>query len=189
MPNRYPLDWPAGWPRSGRRRHATFKVDYSKMLRELDAEIHKLGGTNAIVSSNRELRLDGMPRQDKGEPLDPGVALYFELKGRQKVFACDTYTTVRDNLRAISLTLESLRAISRYGATTMLERAMSSFDALPPPRTHWDVLGIRRGANVHDIERAWRERAKTEHPDAGGSTTRMAELNSAKDAAIREVTA
>jgi hypothetical protein len=190
--SRYPLAWPAGWKRchaSGGLRPGNFKVDFDKAVRELGHEIERLGGKYPVLSTNMELRIDGQPRRDKGEPRDRGVAVYFELKGQQKVFACDTFTSVKDNIRAIGLTIASLRAIERYGATAMLERALHAFDALPPP-AHWaDTLQVRRDASRDAIEAAFRRLALEHHPDRGGSTDKMAELNKAREEALRSTAA
>jgi hypothetical protein len=181
---RYPLAWPAGWARAKGRRSAAFKVDFDKAVRELGYEIERLGGRYPVLSTNLELRIDGTPRRDKSEPRDPGVAVYFELKSKQKVFACDTFHTVRDNIRAIGLTIAALRSIDRYGASDMLERALSAFEALPAPKSCWNILGLGPGARVPDIKEAYRRKAMTLHPDQGGSDAAMAELNRARDEAL-----
>lgn len=186
---RYPLAWPAGWPRgkpTGGLRSGSFTVNYDKALRDLGYAIEKLGGRYPIVSSNLELRIDGMPRRDKGEPLDRGVAVYFELKGQQKVFACDTFTSVKANLRAIGLTIAALRSIELYGATVMLDRALHAFDALPAPKSCWEILELPPGSAADAIERAFKELAFKHHPDRGGSNAKMAEINGARQKALKE---
>lgn len=182
--SRYPLAWPAGWPRAKSRRSAQFKVDYEKAVRELGWEIERLGGKYPVLSTNQELRLDGTPRRDKS-PGDPGVAVYFELKGQQKVFACDTFYTVKDNIRAVGLTIEALRAIERFGASAMLERALTAFDALPAPTTCWDVLGLAPGSSRRAIEESFKILALKHHPDRGGNSAKMAELNQAREDALK----
>lgn len=182
---RYPLAWPDGWPRAKGRRSAAFKVTFDKALQELGYEIERLGGRYPVMSTNMELRVDGTPRRDRGEPRDPGVAVYFELKGKQKVFACDTFHTVKDNIRAIGLTIEALRSIDRYGASDMLERALSAFTALPAPKSCWEVLGLAPGSSRRAIEDSWRLLAAKHHPDRGGSDARMAEINAARDEALK----
>lgn len=186
-PSRYPLAWPEGWPRKSPagRKYASFKVDFDKAVRELGYEIERLGGRYPILSTNLELRVDGTPRRDRGEPSDRGVAVYFELKGKQKVFACETFTTVKDNIRAIGLTIAALRTVERFGATEMLERTLSAFDALPPPKSCWDILGLRPGSSAEEIQAAWRRLAAQHHPDRGGSEARMAEINTARDDALK----
>lgn len=184
--SRYPLAWPEGWPRAKGRRSAAFKVDYDKAVKELGYEIERLGGRYALLSTNIELTIDGRPRRDRRDPNDTGVAVYFELKGKQKVFACDIFYRVKDNIRAISLTIAALRSIDRYGASGMLERALSAFEALPAPKSCWEILGVRQGAPADVIEQAFRRLAVQHHPDkAGGSTAKMAELNHARDQALK----
>lgn len=185
---RFPLAWPAGWPRSGPvggRRAAQFKVTREKAIRELGNEIARLGGRYPVVSSNVELRIDGQMRMDRGEPVDRGVAVYFERKGKQQVFACDTFTTVKDNIRAIGLTIAALRAVERYGASNMMERALSAFEALPAPKSCWEVLGLAPGAGAGAIQAAYITKAKALHPDAGGPPGAMTELNRARDDALK----
>jgi cytochrome c5 len=61
------------------------------------------------------------------------------------VIACDSYSTVRANMRAVGATVEALRAIQRHGATSLLERAFTGFAALPP-KGGGDVPGTRSSA-------------------------------------------
>ena len=46
------------------------------------------------------------------------------------------------------------------------------------------VLSVNRGASADEIRRAWRERARIVHPDAGGSDSAMQELNEALHSAL-----
>lgn len=185
---RYPLAWPEGWPR---RKHSArssrFQVTHDRALKDLSTEIERLGGRYAVLSTNVELRLDGTTTGG-WEPRDPGVAVYFELKGTQKVFACDTFTTVTSNIRAISLTINAFRALDRFGASGLLERALTGFDALPAPTSHWEILGVKKGASQDEIGAAFRARAKEAHSDVGGSDGRMRALIAARQAALIETT-
>jgi DnaJ-class molecular chaperone len=91
-------------------------------------------------------------------------------------------------MRSIALGVEHLRGLERHGGGAMMERAFSGFAALPPPKgLHWDTLGIPPGSQAHDIERAFRRKAMTAHPDHGGSDAAMAELTSAREAALQEI--
>ena len=49
--------------------------------------------------------------------------------------------------------------------------------------TPFERLGVPMTANKNEIDSAYRERAKTLHPDKGGSTAAMTALNKARDAA------
>lgn len=66
-----------------------------------------------------------------------------------------------------------------------MERAFAAFERLPAPRSCWDVLGVRRDATADEIKAAFRTKAKDAHLDAGGSAAQMAELNKARDDAMR----
>jgi hypothetical protein len=188
----YPLQWPVGWKRTqpGYRRSATF-TKYKRQLSVADGtqrvleELERMGyGRNDIViSTNVELRLDGLPRSDRGEPGDPGAAVYWRTaKGEHKVMAIDRYDRVADNLAAIAATLEAMRAIERHGGAMILERAFTGFTALPAPdaqREWWDVLECRRDSALDIVRAQFRRLASEHHPDRGGDAKRMAEVNEA----------
>lgn len=212
MTTAYPLSWPEGWPRSPQRKAARFsKSDWRagygsssyRVQRELsiaDAtkrvleELQRLGVPYGewIISTNLELRLDGLPRSGQAAPADPGVAVYWQRPGEtMKVMAIDIYDRAADNLAAVAATLNAMRAIERHGGAQILERAFTGFTALPPPGTSrpwWEVLGmadpaLRRSRDA--ILDAYRMQAKKAHPDAGGSDAAMAEINAARDEALR----
>ena len=106
--------------------------------------------------------------------------------------ACDCWRTVRDNLRAVGLTIDALRAIDRSGATQLLERAFTGFAALPESTTvvrSWrDVLHLNgQPITQRDVLEAFKRRLPLCHPDSGGSHDLMVELNRARDEGLREV--
>lgn len=189
----YPLQWPTGWPRTKTPGKSQFSTGMEKATRGLLDEIRRLGGRLPVISSNAQYRLDGMPYARQGYIGDTGVAVYFQRKGKPMVFACDSYWSVQENLHAIGKTIEALRAIERYGASDMMERAFSGFTALPAPivagaKRPWrEVLEYGNGqANREEITRNYRILASTAHPDKGGKPGEMAELNAARDEALGE---
>jgi hypothetical protein len=190
--NAYPLSWPDGWKRTPdhkRNNYARFKTTFTKARQELFAELDRLGAHHAVVSSWLPLRNDGMPRADAARMRisDPGVAVYFELRGRPMVMARDIYTNVHDNLRSIGLAIEHLRGLERHGGATMMERAFEGFAALPNADMVecFAALGLRADATEDQINAAFRERARNAHPDTGGSTDAMAKLSNARDQALK----
>lgn len=134
-----------------------------------------------ILSTNVELRLDGQPRSDRGNPSDPGVALYFKLKGRDTALACDRWVRVADNITALAKHIEAIRGMERWGVGTV-EQVFTGYQALPSPEQWWDVLGVDSDAAADLIERRYRLLAQTAHPDRGGTDAAMARLNAARDA-------
>lgn len=196
----HPLQWPAGWKRTGRayQRSAAFSR-YRKQLSIADGvarvqqELERLGvgREDTVISTNVETRLDGLPRSDRAEPMDPGAAVYWRKGSSTKVMAIDQYDRVADNLAAIAATLEAMRAIERHGGAAILERAFAGFAALPAPAakgSHWsEVLDIPATSTREQVKSAYRALASRYHPDKpGGSHERMAELNAAQDAALQE---
>ena len=184
----HPLHWPQGWPRSKSRGFAAFQLTLAAARDHLLNELRLIGARYVVLSSNLELRRDGLPYANQRQPEDPGVAVYFQWRGKQMTFACDRWRKVEDNIRAIGKTVEALRGVERWGASDMMERAFSAFEALPPPDhevkvTCWDVLGIPPGTKA-DADRAYRLRAKTAHPDLGGTREEWDALVAAHKEAI-----
>lgn len=193
MTEAFPLAWPAGWPRTPadeRERTQRFKVSADAVRREIYQALRALEATNIVVSSNVPLRNDGTPSADvmrKAMP-DPGVAVYFSYRGRPKVMGRDGFTTPADNLRSLTWALRAMRQLEVHGGQHMADQAFQGFEALPPPRSHWDLLGLQPGASAAEIKAAWRRLVADAHPDReGGSEARAAEINAARDAALREV--
>jgi hypothetical protein len=116
---------------------------------------------------------------------DPGVAVHFIHNDRQLVIACDRYRSPGDNLRSISLAIAAMRQLARHGGGAIMDRAFTGFVALPAPKTCWEVLGVPKGVSRDEITHAYRVKAKAAHPDNGGSNNVMAELNKARDEALR----
>lgn len=208
---RYPLCWPANWKRTTSRAGAQFgkgqskwengqRVDQKRRLSIQDSieriaeELRRFGvkEETVIISTNLPLNIYGAPRGDRGEPSDPGAAVYWKQKEKSQCMAIDRYTRVADNLAAIAATLEALRAIERHGGGSILERAFIGFAALPAPvqRRPWRVvLQIPDDAVVTAelITKSFRQQAALLHPDKpGGEHEAMAELNAARDEALRE---
>ncbi|KQX18376.1 MULTISPECIES: DnaJ domain-containing protein [unclassified Sphingomonas] len=181
MTQAYPLHWPAGWPRARSRRDAAFKVTPVQAKLEMMDELSRLGAREVIVSTDQPLNRDGSPSMTRRWG-DPGVAVYFKRKGKPVVLACDQFYQLHDNMRAIGKTIEAMRGIERWGASDMLDRAFTGFEALPAPEQWWQVLGLTADADLEAIELAYRRLAPSFHPDRGGSDAAMARLNAARDA-------
>lgn len=192
----FPLAWPPDWQRtpSLKRKAARYKVSFREAR---DGVVHSLAlmgvrSHDVVLSSNIPSKSNGLPYAGYVEPEDPGVAIYWTTKTHERrVVACDSWRTVRDNLRAVGLTLEALRALERTGASEILNRAFTGFAALPgKTEDDWrTVLGFRsNGINVtvENIEVHYRVLSKEMHPDKdGGSHDAMVKLNAAREAALK----
>jgi hypothetical protein len=199
----YPLQWPLQRPRTaaGDRKWPVFRtsregggsrpITVAVALGRLEREISLLRGHGLIVSTNLQIRRDGYPRSGQPEPTDPGVAVYFDLRGKPYCMPCDTYQSVGGNIAAIAAHIEATRAIERYGVASV-DEMFTGFAALPPPsyKRPWrDVLELRSRTVVDPalVEEAYRRLARERHPDHGGSDEMMAELNAARDEARKEL--
>ncbi len=169
----FPLFWPDGRPRTKYPRIPAFNTSFAKARDHLMNEIRLLGGKSSILSSNLELRLDGLPYANQSAPDDAGIAVYFRYKDKQHCFACDDWLHVKDNVRAIGKTIEALRGISRWGTGDMMERAFQGFVALPAPESAkwWVVLGFDCPADAlfqGDFEIRSKKLLSQHHPDKPG---------------------
>lgn len=184
----YPLQWPESMPRTPRRERSKFKTSLSAALNNVNDSLRRFGAdsgrpvTNVVLSSNCTL--------GQTNPADPGVAAWFTWAGESICIPVDRYEKPEENLQAIHHVIEARRTELRHGTLHLVKATMKGFKALPPPpgskaRRAWtDVLGIPPHASKEQIDYAYRERAKKAHPDAGGSTEAMAELNQAKQEAL-----
>jgi DnaJ-domain-containing protein 1 len=154
MREAYPLTWPDGWKRVPYRTRSRFEVSGFGKARDF------------LLAEIR--RMGG--RYGK----------------REMCFACDAYVTVRENAYAIAKSIEALRGIERWGASDMMERAFRGFAALAATSQEgwWDVLECLPSADIDTINAQYRVRARSAHPDAGGSHDAMSRLNAARDSAL-----
>lgn len=194
----YPLYWPELWPRTepyARESTTRYKISFAEARDRLVRELKLLGASEIVLSTNIPLRKDGLPRMDITEPTDAGVAAYWvERKAGKsipRVIACDHWRKVRDNMRAVGLAVEALRALQRSGATQVADKAFTGFAALPAHAGagSWrKVFGFNPGRISRDaLESAYRTAVRQAHPDLGGSHDKMVEVNQAYEAARREI--
>lgn len=167
----YPLDWPHTYERRKEQRRSQFSQTFASARQHLEYELNELDASNIIISMNCELSPTGALKATTRQPDDTAVAVFFVVNGEEKVLACDKWDLVEDNLRAIGLSLEQMRAIDRYGVSEILDRMFHglNLDALPEHasngRDWWTVLGVRKNASKDEIAKAIR-RLKIEcHPD------------------------
>lgn len=169
-----------------------FKAKWGSTLELLDREVGALKGRDVVIEIDireQDLKLDGTLRAN-ARPASDAVVLAFESKHGPLLYRCDRFVTNyawqgpawQHNLRAIALTLESLRAVDRYGATETGQQ-YAGFKALPAgravPASHmtteqaYDVLAMVLDlsdiANLDIDDAVLVRRAKRlTHPDHNG---------------------
>lgn len=175
----WPLQWPFGFKRtsSHARIRSTFKQSMEASQKFLRRQLDLLGAGGLIVSSNIPVRKDGMFYTDwmSRKLDDPGVAIYFRLGTKEEGYismCCDQYLTVWENVYALGKSIEAIRGLERWGASEFMQRVFTGFKQLPEQsagRTWWEILGVNKDALPSAIRKAYLDRVKSAHPDAGGS--------------------
>lgn len=199
--------WPAGRAKTpdDAREHAKFKapgryensgtpaqryvgpkpMSVERTYDDLDRELWAIGAEDVVIQvdmpANSFLKDGSGPRSDR-LAYSPAVVLTFKRDGRLHTFACDRFHRWQDNLRGITLGLEGLRRLERYGIVQSGEQ-YRGWQALPSSTT--PALGTTAAANVIATRAPWQPaqilgdseialravraaRAKA-HPDAGGT--------------------
>lgn len=190
--------WPGQRTLSGLRQHARFRVSYNATLRDLEYELQHLRAKDIVIQADfqlHDIRNDGWPRSNARRPVDPGVIVSFQAPAGALSFPCDRYSAWEDNLRAIALSLEALRAVDRYGVTRQAEQ-YKGWKALPPASASNEecmtaeqaasFITAQSGVFVSHIDtdmdalkRAYHLAARRLHPDCGGSESAFAQLQQA----------
>lgn len=187
----FPLVWPDGLPRTEKKATASFKTGLNGAISNVQDSLRLFGSdtgksvTDVSVTSN----VTGLTFS---APTDTGVAIWFVWDGAERCIAVDRYPKVEHNLQAIHHILEARRTEMRHGGLHIVRQTFKGFVALPAPEAAkpWrEVLGLvhNRAVTPHCINQAYRELAKTAHPDRGGSKEQMAVLTRARDEALRAI--
>lgn len=192
MATAYPLTWPAQFARTKYREDGRFKTELPSAIKNVQRSLEGFARDsgkslkNLIISSNVTLGVNS--------PADPGVSVWFEWDGLQVCIPVDRYRSVASNLQAIHHIIEARRVELRHGTLALVRATFTGFLSLPAPagKRNWrevleeDINGTistREGA-----ESAFRRLASKYHPDrSAGSHEKMAELNAARDEALKEL--
>lgn len=178
--------WPG--PMTAKRKRSAFRAGYSDTLGLLEQELRHLQARHVVLQvavTEADIRLDGKPRAG-AKSAHPGVILSFESKHGPLSYPCDRFDAWEDNLRAIALAMEALRAVDRYGVTRRGEQ-YKGWTALPPPGD--EVAAVlflheesgRMPVSTDDERRAaYRAAAMRLHPDRGGDAEKFKRLQQVK---------
>ncbi len=179
----YPLHWPEGMARTSKPKQSRFNTTFGKSRGYLLSELTRLGARYHTVSTNVNLRRDGLPYAGQSEPNDKGVAVYFELNGKPMCFACDRWDKMGCNIHAVAKSIEAMRGLDRWGCSEILNRAFDGFLMLPSnaeSQPSWcKVLDVSPDDPHEKIKTNYRLLAKEHHPDQGGSAIKFREVQEA----------
>jgi hypothetical protein len=177
-------------------------------MRLLQAELNHLRAEHVILQlaiGQHDLRLDGKPRAN-ARPAHEGVILTFEHPEYGPLtYPADRYDDWQDNVRAIALSLKSLRDVDRYGVTRRGEQ-YTGWGQLPPAGGSTVVakMSARIAAEVlvdaeqmdgdpddllidaQAVRFTYQNAAKKVHPDVHGGDTRRFQLVSEAKSVLDE---
>lgn len=190
----YPLTWPVAWGREKFPKRSNFgsyknPVTIRKATLFLLDELRKKGVSDweVIISTNVELRQDGLPYSNRRAPDDSGASVWWKENDQQYVLALDKYDTVADNLHAIGKTIEAMRSIERWGSGEILSRTFDGLKALPSGGESWrDVLGYH-GVDSNEAYNCYVRLRSKAHPDKGGTEAEFDKVKRAWEKAKEEL--
>lgn len=183
----------------GDRERGPYEVTEDKTFEQLEHTLmNRMQAQHVKFVTDKQHKGNGRPYARHSDPPDPGVIVFWEMDGTQHAMACDAYTKVRDNARAILLCLQDkLRVQNRPAATGSAEfegyRALppggDATPQAPPQRSQQDMtrqeaadlLGVSPDAEREIIKMAYRTKMKDAHPDRSGDSKGAAKLNRAKE--------
>lgn len=197
-------EWPGAYTRS--RRPSPFRyggkpVKLTTTLGDLDTELRALRAKRVellVAIDPAKFRRDGRPYAN-AQADHPGIILSFEIPDVGPVsYPCDTFTTWEDNLRAVTLALQALRKVDRYGVTKHGEqyRGFLAIEATAAPAGFatadaalaWlaDFTGlVNLDGSALRPRVALREAQRLTHPDHGGDANLFQRVSLA-EAKLRE---
>lgn len=190
-----PLCWPQGWPRTRNAKHSNFgkaggRPTIHRATQFVLDQLRMMGipSWQVIVSSDLQLRRDGLPYSNQRPPEDQGIAVWWKDGDQQRVIALDQYSRIEDNLHAIGKTLEAMRGIKRWGGGEILNRTFSGFTALPAPaEADWRGVLEYTGNSLEEARAQYRIKRKSAHPDHGESSEQFHAVEQAWQQAQNEL--
>jgi hypothetical protein len=210
------------WPYGGKGdRNSPFKASYPKTVDLLKDELSRVNARRVTLQTGHygeDIRNDGLPRVNAKTPRFPGVSLSFEKwtpNGQKNEagqalgtyelleFPCATFNYWEDNLRAIALTLKSIRETKKYGVGRVdRDQHYEGFKHkrveaqtgvqgkngnLTPEAAAAVIAACAEGGwtaevllrSPSEMESAYKKAARNVHPDFGGTDHSMAKVNEA----------
>lgn len=207
-----PISYISQWPGKENRdpKPSPFRSSYSQTVNLLDDELTKAAAVDnswvlEMYVHPNDIRLDRKLRASARVDR-PGVIFRFSrFTGRVMqrgdgsrfretqdiAYPCDAFTTWKDNLRAIALSMESLRRVERYGVfkyDDIISRlALPSAEGKVSTRESAAAfMAQHSGVSRQEImfsdtarSTAFRKAAQVLHPDRGGNPEEFVKLNEA----------
>lgn len=162
--------------------HIRTQISWSQTTRELDETFRRWGVINWSTNYPRGARLEGWNQTEQ----DRTVELTYQKNGKTVKLTMGKQPRAVDNLRVLYLAIEAMRMNEKRGIGEILESAYKQLSGAVSERTPYEVLGVPEGLPITVYEAMYKDLAKKNHPDAGGSDEDMKQLNKAIEAIRKE---
>lgn len=167
------LDWPAGLERTDpqdRKKKYSFKASLGSTTKDIEREMGRLDPDEWRAEiANQHTKSNGLPLHN-AKPDDPGFVLRWVKDDEQFAVACDAYSRLRDNARAVYLWVNETRMRGQRPVVTGEDEFAAA--RLPPGdpdavtmRPAHEVLGVAEDADESVIKAAARAKKAGLHPD------------------------
>lgn len=173
--------------------------NWSKAFNLLRYELRRIDARDVVIEAGyapTQIRNDGIPYSN-AKPEHHQVRISFTRNDVAMSFFQGGFNALEYNVWLIAMTLESLRAVARYGCTQS-DQQYAGWAQLPPGSTPIaggefanveDAMrflsgvgdGVVLSVMPRDLDVVYRAAARRAHPDKGGSDELMAKVNRAKD--------
>jgi hypothetical protein len=178
-------------------RPSPFSAPMGRTTRLLARELRALDAERAVLEvalRETQIRVDGLPRAD-ARPEIPAVRLSFDSRWGPLRYETGEYRRWEDNVRALALSMEALRAVDRYGvskrgeqyrgwrALPMSTSTTDPRDLVVTPEQARQVIEEALGGPISDgrLDDAIRRAILRTHPDRGGDPQRFILVQRAKE--------
>lgn len=131
-------------PVTRNRPYCRFRASWSDTLVLLERETETLGARLVVLqvdATEGDIRRDGMLRANARVAF-PGVRVSFESRHGPLTYATDRYDGWQDNIRAVALSLEALRAVDEFGIAGRGQQYVGNHASLVPINTRLDPHSV-----------------------------------------------
>jgi hypothetical protein len=191
------IDWPEGFERTApgeRERTSKFQASLGQTTESIAGEMDRMDVDDYRASTGSGggyTKSNGLPK-GRANPDDPGFALRWTKEGEQFAVACDAYTRLRDNTRAVYLWVHETRmrgnrpvvtGSSQFAAARLPpgDEEREAVVARQPPH---EILGVAPDAPEAVVKAAAKQLKKEHHPDQGGDEEQFKRIVRAEEELI-----
>jgi hypothetical protein len=155
---------------------------WHQTMTELGDTMDKWGISDWETNYPRGARLEGYNQSE----VDRTVHLTYTKEGKPVTLTMGNQARAVDNLRVLYLAVEAMRLNEKRGLGEVIQDAYLQLAGPAQAIDPYELLGIRPDAPIEVVEAAYKAKARTAHPDQGGSQEQMKQLNEAVETIRKE---